>query len=194
MNVTPEQVAAVHRRTLNVVILSQVLGGAGLAAGISVGALLAADMLGSDGLAGLPTALFTLGSALTAFLVGRSTLRLGRRIGLAAGFVAGGLGAVGVIVAATIDNLPLLFISLFVYGAGTATNLQARYAGADLAPADKRGHGTSMAMVATTIGAVAGPKTAANHAVPMFSQAETAFSWIVDRFNGVAAPNSCGSL
>ena len=157
MNVTPEQVAAVHRRTLNVVILSQVLGGAGLAAGISVGALLAADMLGSDGLAGLPTALFTLGSALTAFLVGRSTLRLGRRIGLAAGFVAGGLGAVGVIVAATIDNLQLLFISLFVYGAGTATNLQARYAGADLAPADKRGHGTSMAMVATTIGAVAGP-------------------------------------
>lgn len=117
--------------------------------------------------------------------MGRSTLRLGRRIGL---------GAVGVIVAATIDNLPLLFISLFVYGAGTATNLQARYAGADLAPADKRGHGTSMAMVATTIGAVAGPKTAANHAVPMFSQAETAFSWIVDRFNGVAAPNSCGSL
>ncbi len=158
MSVTPEQVAAVHRRTLNVVILSQVLGGAGLAAGISVGALLAADMLGSDGLAGLPTALFTLGSALTAFLVGRSTLRLGRRIGLAAGFVAGGLGAVGVIVAATIDNLPLLFISLFVYGAGTATNLQARYAGADLAPADKRGHGTSLAMVATTIGAaVAGP-------------------------------------
>ncbi|MGO1465302.1 MAG: lipase family protein, partial [Candidatus Corynebacterium faecigallinarum] len=38
------------------------------------------------------------------------------------------------------------------------------------------------------------PKTAANHAVPMFSQAGTAFSWIVDRFNGVAAPNSCGSL
>ena len=46
MNGTPEQVAAVHRRTLNGVILSQVLGGAGLAAGISVGALLAADMLG----------------------------------------------------------------------------------------------------------------------------------------------------
>lgn len=38
------------------------------------------------------------------------------------------------------------------------------------------------------------PKTAANHAVPMFSQAGTAFSWIVDRCNRVAAPNSCGSL
>src|SRR5699024_4338013 len=54
-------------------------------------------------------------------------------------------------------SVPLLFTALFVYGAGTATNLQARYAGADLALAHRRGFGTSMAMVATTLGAVAGP-------------------------------------
>ncbi|MGO3034984.1 MFS transporter [Corynebacterium variabile] len=155
--ITAEEQARIHRRTLRVVILSQILGGAGLAAGISVGALLAQDMLGSDSLAGLPTGLFTLGSAAAAFLVGRSTRVLGRRLGLAAGFTAGGLGAVGVVVAAVADSVPLLFISLFIYGAGTATNLQTRYAGSDLAPAEKRGHGTSMAMVATTVGAVAGP-------------------------------------
>ncbi|WP_320406893.1 MFS transporter [Corynebacterium glyciniphilum] len=124
----------IHQRTLRVVILSQILGGAGLAAGITVGALLAQEMLGSDRLAGLPTGLFTLGSALTAFLVGQSTRRFGRRAGLASGFLAGGLGAVGVLIAAVLDNPALLFVSLFIYGAGTATNLQARYAGADLAP------------------------------------------------------------
>lgn len=155
--ITPEEQARVHRRTLRVIILSQILGGAGLAAGISVGALLAQDMLGNDSLAGLPTGLFTMGSALAAFLVGRSTRRVGRRLGLAAGFIIGGLGAVGVVLSAVADNIPLLFASLFVYGAGTATNLQARYAGADLAAPDQRGHGTSMAMVATTVGAVAGP-------------------------------------
>ena len=149
--------AQVHRRTLTVVIVSQILGGAGLAAGVSVGALLAQDMLGTDALAGLPTGLFTLGSALAAFLVGRSTQRFGRRLGLASGFLAGGVGALGVIVAAVAGSMPLLFASLFVYGAGTATNLQARYAGSDLAPAHRRGFGTSMAMVATTVGAVAGP-------------------------------------
>jgi hypothetical protein len=63
--------ARVQKRTLAVVVASQILGGAGLAAGVTVGALLAQQMLGSDGLAGLPTALFTLGSALTAYLVGR---------------------------------------------------------------------------------------------------------------------------
>nr|WP_202388384.1 MFS transporter [Nocardioides flavescens] len=142
---------------MRVVVAAQVLGGAGLAAGVTVGALLAQQMLGSEGLAGLPTALFTLGSAVTAYVVGRVSQRAGRRTGLAAGFAAGGLGAVGVVVAAAVDSVPLLFASFLVYGAGTATNLQARYAGADLATPATRGRAVSVALVSTTVGAVAGP-------------------------------------
>lgn len=148
---------SVQRRTLAVVVASQVLGGAGLAAGITVGALLARDMLGSDSLTGAPAALFTLGSALAAFLVGRFTQRWGRRTGLGLGFAAGGVGAIGVVLTAVADDVPLLFVSLFVYGAGTATNLQARYAGTDLALPTQRGTAVSVAMVSTTLGAVAGP-------------------------------------
>ncbi|MFI2104426.1 MFS transporter [Isoptericola sp. NPDC019693] len=153
----PEAVASLQRRTLTVVVASQVLGGAGLAAGVTVGALLAQEMLGTDRLAGVPTMLFTLGSALAAFLVGRLTQRSGRRVGLGLGFAAGGLGAVGVVVAAALDAVPLLLVSLFVYGAGTSTNLQARYAGTDLAAPDRRATAASVAMVSTTLGAVAGP-------------------------------------
>lgn len=155
--ITADERQRIHRRTLAVVVLSQAFGGAGLAAGISVGALIAQDMLGTDALSGLPTALFTLGAALTAFLLGRVTQRAGRRLALGFGFTAGGGGAIGVIVAAQIDSPILLFASLFIYGAGTATNLQARYAGTDLAPAERKGTAVSIAMVATTIGAVAGP-------------------------------------
>ncbi|MET4061076.1 MFS family permease [Arthrobacter sp. UYP6] len=157
----------VQRRTLTVVVLSQILGGAGLAAGVTVGALLAQDMLGSDGLAGLPAGLFTLGSALTAYLVGQLTQRSGRRVGLGAGFAAGGVGAFGVVGAAVVGSPVLLFIALFVYGAGTATNLQARYAGTDLALPARRGQSISIAMVSTTVGAVAGP----NLVTPMGSLA-----------------------
>jgi len=149
--------ARIQRRTLGVVMASQVLGGAGLAAGVTVGALLAHQMLGGDALAGLPTALFTLGSALAALLVGRVTQRAGRRVGLGLGFAAGGIGAIGVVIAASIDSVPLLMVALFVYGSGTATNLQARYAGTDLAGPDRRGAAISLAMVSTTAGAVAGP-------------------------------------
>lgn len=149
--------AAVQRRTLTVVVAAQVLGGAGLAAGVTVGALLAQDMLGGESLAGLPAGLFTLGSALAAYLVGAVSQRSGRRLGLSLGFITGGIGAIGVVAAAAIGSVPLLFAALFVYGAGTATNLQARYAGTDLATATSRGRAISIALVSTTLGAVAGP-------------------------------------
>ncbi|MEZ7172272.1 MFS transporter [Sporosarcina sp. OR05] len=146
-----------YKQSLFVVVMSQIFGGAGLAAGITVGALIAKDMLGSAGFAGVPSALFTLGSALAALLVGRISQRFGRRYGLSLGFIAGGVGAIGVIVATTMNSIVLLFLSLFIYGAGTATNLQARYAGTDLASEKQRATAISIAMVSTTLGAVAGP-------------------------------------
>jgi MFS family permease len=150
-------VDALQRRSLRVLIMSQTLGGAGLAAGVTVGALLAEDMIGSTGFAGLPAALFTIGSAATAWLVGLLSDRGGRRVGLAAGYLGGAVGGSGVTLAAVLDNVPLLLVSLLVYGAGTATNLQARYAGGDLAPPERRGAAVSTVLVATTFGAVAGP-------------------------------------
>lgn len=152
-----EKQQSLYKRTLMVVSISQVFGGAGLAAGITVGALLAQQMLGTNAYAGLPTALFTLGSAGAALLVGRLSQSFGRRTGLTTGFMLGGLGAIGVIIAAIISNVFLLFLSLLVYGAGTATNLQARYAGTDLANAKQRATAVSLTMVFTTFGAVAGP-------------------------------------
>ena len=159
---------ALYKRTLLVVLLSQTLGGAGLAAGITVGALLAKDMLGLESLTGLPSALFTLGSAVAAYLVGRITQRKGRRLGLSVGFFTGAIGALGVVAAAALNNVPLLFAALFIYGAGTATNLLARYTGADLAGKHQRAKAVSIAMIATTLGAVAGP----NLVTPMGRVAE----------------------
>ena len=159
IDLTPAEQEALHRRTLAVVIASQVFGGAGLAAGVTVGALLAQDLLGGASGAGLPAALLTLGSALAAFAVGRVSQRRGRRIGLAGGFLMGAVGAAGIVVAATTRSVLLLFPALFVYGSGSATNLQARYAGTDLASPHGRATAASFAMVATTFGAVAGPNS-----------------------------------
>ncbi|MFE9352881.1 MFS transporter [Streptomyces olivaceoviridis] len=153
--------AQAQRRVLRVLVASQVLSGAGLAAGVTVGALLAQDMLGSTSLAGLPSALLTAGSALTAVAVGRLSDKHGRRPGLAAGYLTGAVGSAGVITAAVQDDPVLLFVALFVYGAGSATNLQARYAGADLARPGHRARAVSTVLVATTLGGVAGPNLAA---------------------------------
>ncbi|WP_090639051.1 MFS transporter [Neobacillus massiliamazoniensis] len=154
---SPEKQRQLYKRTLMIVVISQIFGGAGLAAGVTVGALLAQNMLGTDSFAGVPAALLTLGSAGAALLVGRFSQQFGRRLGLATGFLAGGIGALGVVISALSNNIFLLFASLLIYGAGTATNLQARYAGTDLATSKQRATAVSIAMVSTTFGAVAGP-------------------------------------
>lgn len=154
---SPEKLKSLYRRVLMVVSLSQIFGGAGLAAGITVGALLAQQMLGTDAYAGVPSALFTLGSAGAAFVVGKISQRYGRRTGLSTGFIVGGLGAIGVVLATLLNSVIVLFAALLIYGAGTATNLQARYAGTDLANNKQRATAISTTMLMTTFGAVLGP-------------------------------------
>ncbi|MFF4955231.1 MFS transporter [Streptomyces chattanoogensis] len=166
-----------QRRVLTVLVFSQVLSGAGLAAGITVGALLAEEMLGSTGLAGVPSALFTAGAALGAVAIGRICQRWGRRPGLALGYGAGALGSLGVVTAAALANVPLLFLALLVYGAGTATNLMARYAGADLASPARRGRAVSTVLFATTLGAVVGPNL-------VTVTGEVAHGWGIPRLAG----------
>lgn len=144
-------------RALTVLVVSQVLGGAGMAAGITVGALLAQDLFDSTSLSGLPVALFTLGAALGAAALGRVCQHRGRRVGLALGNGVAAAGSAGVVAGAAAHRPVLLLAALFVYGAGTATGLLARYAGAELAPPGRRGRATGTVLVAMTLGAVAGP-------------------------------------
>nr|WP_274307263.1 MFS transporter [Solibacillus daqui] len=179
-----DEIKKLYNRVLIVVSISQIFGGAGLAAGISVGALLVQQMIGDSSFSGVPTALFTLGSAVTAYSVGKLSQKYGRRIGLSAGFFVGGVGALGVIVAAIQNNLILLFIALFVYGAGTATNLQARYAGTDLATKEQRAKAISTTMVMTTFGAVAGPNliSTMGHVAESLHMPELAGPFILSMF------------
>ncbi|MDA5146554.1 MFS transporter [Streptomyces sp. AD681] len=154
---TIPSISAAQKRTLTVLVVSQVLSGVGLAAGTTVAGLLAQQMLHSTSLSGLPIALLTAGSAVAAIVIGRLSQRRGRRPGLAAGYLTGALGGAGVVVAAVHANPALLLVSLFLYGAGTTSNLQARYAGADLAAPHQRARATSTVIVATTAGGIAGP-------------------------------------
>ncbi|RZL78114.1 MAG: hypothetical protein EOP32_22785 [Rhodococcus sp. (in: high G+C Gram-positive bacteria)] len=93
-----QQIPQQHR-PLAVLVGAPVLSGAGLAAGITLGALLAQDMQETTSLADLPSAMFTIGSAAAAVTVGRISQRLGRRTGLTLGYAAGALGSLGVVAA-----------------------------------------------------------------------------------------------
>ena len=153
---TPEPVDAIQRRTLRLLGSTQVIGGIGVAIGISVGAFLAATLAGT-GVSGLVQSSAVIGGALLAVPVTRVTQARGRRPGLALAYLAGVLGAVLIVVATATASVPLLFVGMFFFGGGTAANLQARYAAVDLAAPERRGRQLSLIVWATTIGSVAGP-------------------------------------
>ncbi len=149
-----------QRRTVGVLALSQVLGGVGLAAGVAVGALLAAELLGGTALAGIPQAAATAGGAGAAVPLSRLMARSGRRPGLVAGYLLGGSGAALVVASAQLRSFTALVVGMVLFGAGNAASLLARYAAADLAEPRHRGRAVSTVLFATTFGAVAGPNLA----------------------------------
>lgn len=154
---TAAQQAAVQRRTVLVLSTGQVLGGIAFGATVSLGALLAADISGSDALSGLATASVTLGAALCAIPLARLAAKVGRRRALTLGNLFALVGIAVVILAASVRVFPLLLVGILMIGAGNAGNLQSRFAATDLAAPHHRGRDLSIVVWATTIGGVAGP-------------------------------------
>jgi MFS family permease len=151
--------SALQRRTLTVLMLTQIVGGIGVAIGIAVGALLAARMGGTK-VSGLGQSSLVVGAALLAIPVTRLMARHGRRSGLVLAYLVGAAGAALVVLAAVWGSVPLLFVGLFAFGGGSAANYQARYTAVDLASPERRGRQLSWVVWATTIGSVAGPNLA----------------------------------
>jgi len=147
--------ASLQRRTMRVLVVAQVLGALGLAAGGTAGALLAEQLTGRTSAAGLPLSLLVLGSGVGAVAVARIMRGHGRRAGLAAAYLAGAAGAGLVVAAAAWTSWPLLLAGSFLLGGGNAAVMLARYAAADLA--SHRGRSISTVVTAASVGAVAGP-------------------------------------
>lgn len=150
-------IPALQRRTVTTLAGSQVLGGVGVSAGAAVGALLAADVSGSETWAGLGGTAQTLGGALAALVVARVMAAKGRRPGLTTGYLLAIVGGLLIVAASVVGSFVVLLVGFLLFGGATAANSQARFAATDLADDAHRGRHLSVVVWATTIGAVAGP-------------------------------------
>ena len=155
----PVDLQRTQQRTVRVLAAAQVLGGIGVASGIAVGALLAAD-LGTESLSGLASASSVIGAALIALPVARLMNTRGRRLGLLLAYAVGITGALLTITGALIGMLPVALVGLVLTGGGTAAGLQSRYAATDLAAPERRGRALGTVVWATTVGSVVGPNLA----------------------------------
>ncbi|MGC1209100.1 MAG: MFS transporter, partial [Ornithinimicrobium sp.] len=101
------EVAQIQSRTVRTLMTSQMLGGIGVASGIAVGALMAAEISGSDALSGLASTSQVLGGALFTIPVAALMASRGRRVGLVTAYVIGAIGAVLAITATVIGSFAL---------------------------------------------------------------------------------------
>jgi len=167
--IDPETAEKLQSRTIKVLASGQILGGFGLGSTLSIGALLAADLSGTVAWSGAAATFSTLGAAIWAIPLSRLAFAKGRRVALALGAALAISGASLVITSAAVGFFPLLLLSLFLLGAGSATSLQARFAAADI-PGKKVGRDLSLVVWATTIGAVTGPN--------LFGPGEVVGDWL----------------
>ncbi|MEZ7976007.1 MAG: MFS transporter, partial [Pontimonas sp.] len=150
-------VPALQRRVRNVLVLGQIMAGLGMGATLSMGAILAGRLSGSDAWSGMAASVATLGAALAAIPLARLAARYGRRVSLTTGALIASSGAVVTITAVIQAWFPLLLAGLMLIGVATAVNLQSRFAATDLAAPATRGRDLSVVVWATTVGAVSGP-------------------------------------
>src|SRR5215217_7154297 len=85
------ETAAVQRRTLRLLFVTQIISGIGVSVGASVGALLAAEIAGV-GLSGLSQSASVVGAALFAIPATALVQRYGRRPSLASGYFVAAIG------------------------------------------------------------------------------------------------------
>lgn len=149
--------ARLQRRVIPVLVGGQILGGIGMGATLSLGSLLAAQLSGSNAWSGMAATMSTLGAALAAVPLARLAQARGRRISLSTGPLVAGTGAVIAITSAAVGVFALLLLGLMLLGAGSAVNLQSRFAATDLSRPDSRGRDLSIVVWSTTVGAVLGP-------------------------------------
>ncbi len=157
MTSTSVGLAHVQRRTLATLVSTQVLGGLGVGAAVSVNAMLAKDVSGVEALAGFAQTSAVLGTAGVTLLLARVMDDRGRRIGLSLGYALGVLGTGLSILAGVLRAFPLLLVGAALLGATTAANNQSRYAATDLSAPAHRGRDLSVVVWATTVGSVLGP-------------------------------------
>ncbi|MFB4425289.1 MFS transporter [Streptomyces sp. QL37] len=159
--VTAAELPALRRRISAVLVGSQILGGLGVAVGIALAPVLAAEVSGSEALSGLAPTASVAGTALLSLPLAAVMTSRGRRAGLVLAYLIGAFGAFLVVTAAVVGSFPLLLLGMAGFGAGSSANLQARFAAADLAEPERRGRAISTVVWATTIGSVLGPNITA---------------------------------
>lgn len=153
-------IESLQRRSVRTLMVSSTVGYAGYISVVAVVGLLASELVGNDLWAGVPSAAATIGTAVAATPLALLAKRRGRRRAIGLGYLVAAVGGGLIVVAGQLGLFIALLAAMLLFGVGQASNLQSRFAAADLADEDSRARSIAMVVWVGTVGAVLGAPAA----------------------------------
>ena len=144
-------------RLTNIMFTTQSLASTSQIAIFTLLSIVAVELSGNEGFAGLPSTLLTLARALAALPIGILMGRFGRRFGLTLSYGSAAIGALLGVLAIVLGWFPLLLVSGGFLGMGRAGADQSRFAAGELFEEKDRARMIGRVVFAGTMGAIGGP-------------------------------------
>ncbi|WP_420627793.1 MFS transporter [Candidatus Leptofilum sp.] len=148
---------ATRQRLTGALFFSQSVFSAAMIAAFTLTPILAAELGGSDTVAGVPNTVTLLGRALAAYPIGWLFDKVGRRLGLSVGFALALAGALLTVWSVMNTSFIGFCAGAALMGMGRGGSDQARYVAAEVQTPDRRAKVIGLIVFAGTIGAIGGP-------------------------------------
>jgi len=145
------------RKITWILFANQSLASAGFIASATINSIIGAKLGGSASFAGVPSAVYLLGSAFAASAWGYIMDQIGRRNGMVSGLMIGVIGNALVLFAIGSSSFALFLAGMVLMGIANAAVTLGRFAAAEVNPPEKRGAAISNVVLGGTFGAIVGP-------------------------------------
>ena len=149
--------ASIAKRITAILFAAQSLGSAASISTATVYTIIGTQLTGNASLAGVPSAVYQVGTAFASIGISVAMDRLGRRRGLGAGFTAGILGGMVSVAGIMGENFLVFLLGLVLFGVARAAMQMSRFTAAEVHAPASRGRAISYVVLGGTVGSVLGP-------------------------------------
>ncbi|MBE0682416.1 MAG: MFS transporter [Anaerolineales bacterium] len=148
---------SIARKITGILFAQQSLASAGFIAAATLNSIVGKELSQHANWAGVPTAVYLLAGAFSAFGWGYVFDAIGRRGGLVTGLSTGVVGSSVTFYAIAIHSFPVFLIGMVLMGVANAAVQLGRFAAAEVNLPEHRGRAISNVVIGGTVGSVIGP-------------------------------------
>ena len=157
MNNPLTNLESIARKITAILFAQQSLASAGFIAAATLNSIVGKELSNNPSWAGVPTAVYLLAGAFSAYLWGYVYDAIGRRKGLTTGLSAGVAGSSLTFYAIAIHSFPLFLGGMVLMGIANSAVQLGRFAAAEVNKPEHRGRAISNVVIGGTVGSVIGP-------------------------------------